>query len=109
VDLGLSGRTAIVCGASAGIGLGIAESLAAEGANVVMFARSPDVLELEGWTVEEVGQRAHVSNRFLVHDEDGWFRLEQEGFVDVLGGRITSIDLLSSGFERVDVLDLVAR
>ena len=28
MDLGLSGRTAIVCGASSGIGLGIAESLA---------------------------------------------------------------------------------
>ena len=47
MDLGLSGRTAIVCGASSGIGLGIAESLAAEGANVVMFARRADVLEQE--------------------------------------------------------------
>ena len=47
MDLGLSGRTAIVCGASAGIGLGIAESLAGEGANVVMLARRADVLERE--------------------------------------------------------------
>ena len=47
MDLGLTGRTAIVCGASAGIGLGIAESLAGEGANVVMFARRRDVLERE--------------------------------------------------------------
>jgi 3-oxoacyl-[acyl-carrier protein] reductase len=47
VDLGLTGRTAIVCGASAGIGLGIAEALAADGANVVMFARRRDVLERE--------------------------------------------------------------
>ena len=47
MDLGLTGRTAIVCGASAGIGLGIAESLASEGANVVMFARRRDVLEHE--------------------------------------------------------------
>ncbi len=47
MDLGLSGRTAIVCGASSGIGLGIAESLASEGANVVMFARRRDVLERE--------------------------------------------------------------
>jgi len=45
VDLGLRGRTAIVCGASSGIGLGIAESLAGEGANVVMFARRKDLLE----------------------------------------------------------------
>jgi 3-oxoacyl-[acyl-carrier protein] reductase len=39
VDLGLSGRTAVVCGASSGMGLGVAESLREEGANVVMFAR----------------------------------------------------------------------
>ncbi|HZQ64504.1 MAG TPA: SDR family oxidoreductase [Gaiellaceae bacterium] len=47
MDLGLSGRTAIVCGASSGMGLAIAEALAAEGANVAMFARRRDVLERE--------------------------------------------------------------
>lgn len=47
MDLGLSGRTALVCGASSGIGLGIAESLAGEGANVVMFARRRELLEQE--------------------------------------------------------------
>jgi len=47
MDLGLSGRTAIVCGASSGIGLGIAESLAGEGANVVMFARRHELVERE--------------------------------------------------------------
>jgi 3-oxoacyl-[acyl-carrier protein] reductase len=47
MELGLSGRTAIVCGASQGIGLAIAEALAAEGANVALFARRRDVLERE--------------------------------------------------------------
>ncbi|HJS50037.1 MAG TPA: SDR family NAD(P)-dependent oxidoreductase, partial [Gaiellaceae bacterium] len=47
MDLGLEGRTAIVCGASSGIGLGIAESLAGEGANVVLFARRHDAVERE--------------------------------------------------------------
>ena len=47
MDLGLDGRTAIVCGASSGIGLGIAEALAGEGANVVMFARRGELLEQE--------------------------------------------------------------
>ena len=47
MDLNLAGRTAIVCGASAGIGLGVAESLAAEGANLVMFARRPEPLRRE--------------------------------------------------------------
>ena len=47
VDLGLTGRTAIVCGASAGIGLACAEALTAEGANVAMLARRADVLARE--------------------------------------------------------------
>jgi 3-oxoacyl-[acyl-carrier protein] reductase len=47
VDLDLDGRTAIVCGASSGIGLGIAEALAGEGANVAMFARRSELLEQE--------------------------------------------------------------
>jgi 3-oxoacyl-[acyl-carrier protein] reductase len=47
MDLGLKGRTAIVCGASQGMGLATARSLAAEGANVSMFARRRDVLERE--------------------------------------------------------------
>ena len=47
MDLGLRGKTAIVCGASSGMGLAVAEALAAEGANVAMFARRRDVLERE--------------------------------------------------------------
>lgn len=47
MDLDLQGRTAIVCGASAGIGLGIAGALAGEGANVVMCARRREPLERE--------------------------------------------------------------
>jgi 3-oxoacyl-[acyl-carrier protein] reductase len=47
MDLGLAGRTAIVCGASSGMGLATAEALAAEGASVAMFARRREVLERE--------------------------------------------------------------
>jgi 3-oxoacyl-[acyl-carrier protein] reductase len=47
MQLGLEGRTAIVCGGSSGMGLAIAEALVAEGANVAMFARGRDVLERE--------------------------------------------------------------
>jgi len=47
VNFGLRNRTAIVCGASSGMGLAIAEALVAEGANVAMFARRRDVLERE--------------------------------------------------------------
>ena len=47
MNLGLDGRTAIVCGASSGMGVAIAEALADEGANVAMFARRRDLLERE--------------------------------------------------------------
>jgi 3-oxoacyl-[acyl-carrier protein] reductase len=45
MDLGLEGRTAIVCGGSAGIGLGVAEALAEEGVNLVLLARGQDACE----------------------------------------------------------------
>jgi len=62
VESGLRGRTAIVCGASAGIGLGCAEALAAEGANVVMFARRADVLEREAERLGAVPVAGDVRN-----------------------------------------------
>jgi 3-oxoacyl-[acyl-carrier protein] reductase len=45
MDLGIAGKWALVCGASKGLGLGCAQALAAEGVNVVMVARGPEVLE----------------------------------------------------------------
>jgi len=60
MDLGLRGRTAIVCGASSGIGLGIAEALAEEGANVAMFARRRDVLEREADRLGALAVRGDV-------------------------------------------------
>jgi 3-oxoacyl-[acyl-carrier protein] reductase len=62
VDLGLSGRTAIVCGASAGLGLAVAEALAGEGARVVMFARREDVLEAEARRLGGVAVAGDVRN-----------------------------------------------
>ena len=47
MDLGLTGRTAIVCGATSGMGLAVAEELVREGANVAMFGRRRDLLERE--------------------------------------------------------------
>jgi 3-oxoacyl-[acyl-carrier protein] reductase len=60
MELGLTGRTAIVCGASAGMGLAIAESLAREGANVAMFARHRDALERESERIGALAVRGDV-------------------------------------------------
>src|SRR5436305_12866940 len=62
LDLGLEGRTAIVCGASAGMGLATAEALAREGANVSMFARRRDVLDREAERVGALAGRGDVTD-----------------------------------------------
>jgi 3-oxoacyl-[acyl-carrier protein] reductase len=61
VTLGLDGRTAIVCGASSGMGLAISEALAEEGANVAMFARRRDVLEREAERIGALGVRGDLT------------------------------------------------
>lgn len=45
MDLGLKGRTAIVCAASQGLGKASAMALAREGVNLIIAARRGDVLE----------------------------------------------------------------
>jgi NAD(P)-dependent dehydrogenase (short-subunit alcohol dehydrogenase family) len=54
-NVSLSGRTAVVTGASRGIGLGIARRLIDRGANVVITARKEDALKQ---AVEDLGPRA---------------------------------------------------
>ena len=57
MDLGIKGRTAIVCGASKGLGRACAEALAAEGVNLVITARNAEVLET---TAKEIRERFKV-------------------------------------------------
>jgi 3-oxoacyl-[acyl-carrier protein] reductase len=59
VDLGLSGKVALVTGASQGIGLGIAQELAAEGARVAISARTRERVEAAA---------AEIDARPYVHD-----------------------------------------
>jgi 3-oxoacyl-[acyl-carrier protein] reductase len=51
MDLGITGRNALVCAASKGLGKACAISLAREGARVVIIARNPDALHT---TADEV-------------------------------------------------------
>lgn len=57
MNLGISGKTALVTASSAGMGKNIAHALAAEGANVVLFARTADKLRA---VVEEIEKQHGV-------------------------------------------------
>ena len=65
MDLKLSGRTALITGASKGIGLAIAKWFAKEGVNVCMVARSGDVLTKEA---EAIRKSAQVNVQTLAVD-----------------------------------------
>jgi 3-oxoacyl-[acyl-carrier protein] reductase len=62
MDLGLRGKTAIVCGASSGLGLAAAEALAEEGANVTMLARRREQLERDADRIGALAVRGDVTN-----------------------------------------------
>ncbi|HLG07431.1 MAG TPA: SDR family oxidoreductase [Gaiellaceae bacterium] len=83
MDLGVAGRTAIVCGASAGIGLGIAEALAGEGVHVVMLARRREELERQA---ERLGALAVVGDVTSADDLERLVRTTAETFggIDIL-------------------------
>lgn len=55
MDLGLAGSTAVVTGGSKGMGLAVAETLAAEGARVAVMARSQGALDVAVASLREAG------------------------------------------------------
>jgi len=72
MNLKLENRSALVCGASQGIGLAIAEALAEEGCRVGLLARSADKLERNVARLIARGQRAMA----LVADMGDWRSVE---------------------------------
>ncbi len=61
MDLGITGRKALVCGASAGLGLACAQALAAEGADVVIVARTEGPLREAAARLNALGRADWVS------------------------------------------------
>jgi NAD(P)-dependent dehydrogenase (short-subunit alcohol dehydrogenase family) len=105
VDLGLSGKTAVVTGASKGIGLGITRSLAAEGASVAAGARSagPELSEL-------AARSAVLPVQLDLTTPDGPTHLVEQavrafGGVDVLVNNIGAVRPRLSGFLAVTDAD----
>jgi 3-oxoacyl-[acyl-carrier protein] reductase len=60
MDLGISGKTALVTGASIGIGRGIALALAAEGVRVAIVARRRNLLDEVAAEIQKAGGAAPV-------------------------------------------------
>ncbi len=61
-DINLSGQTALITGASQGIGLAVAQVLARYGATVILSARSGSLIEKEAFKLREKGFSAHSIN-----------------------------------------------
>jgi 3-oxoacyl-[acyl-carrier protein] reductase len=78
LDLGLEGRTAIVCGSSKGLGLACAEALAEAGVDVVLNGRSPETL------ASAAGQIAAKTQRKVkAVVADVWKEVERERLLSV--------------------------
>jgi 3-oxoacyl-[acyl-carrier protein] reductase len=89
MELQLKGKTALVTGASAGIGRGIARALAAEGVHVAVTARRVDKLRELAAEVVAAGGRAPVC-------------IEQDMLADDAAARIAQA--AQAGLGHVDIL-----
>jgi 3-oxoacyl-[acyl-carrier protein] reductase len=111
MDLGLSGKTALVTGASAGIGRGIAKALAAEGVRLAVTARRRD--KLEGLAREAGAKMAIIEADFM--QEGAPQRIAGEalkalGSVDILvnnagGSRPFGLDSSEADWEEAMTLN----
>lgn len=72
MDLGITGKIAMVAAASKGIGLAVAKALAAEGCQISICARSEDTLEA---AAAEIGPdtRSYVVDVSNAEDLEWWF------------------------------------
>lgn len=102
MDLQLSGKTALVTGASAGIGRGIAKALAAEGVSCVIAARRVDSLNKLADEIEADGHPKPVAIACDLYEDNASVNLARSaldavGHIDILinnaGGSRPFVDL----------------
>ncbi|MEY9211263.1 SDR family oxidoreductase [Thermobifida halotolerans] len=113
MDLGLRGARVVVTGASRGIGRAIAETFAAEGADLAICARSPRPLHEAAQSLRESGATV-VAREVDVADTDAL-----RAFVDTAAAELGGVDVVVSNVSggsaadweqalRTDVLPFVA-
>jgi len=88
MDLGLSNRVALVCGASRGIGFAVAEELAREGAQVAICARDKNAVAAAAAKLKPTGARV----------------LEIVADLSTSEGIASAVSAVTGKFGRVDVL-----
>ena len=91
MDLGLTGKVAIVTGGSRGLGLAAAKALAAEGAHVLICARGEEQLQK---AVNEILQQATSAARAITVTAD----------VSTEAGVNSVVDFAVKSFGRLDVV-----
>lgn len=103
MDLGIDGRVALVTGASKGLGLGVATTLAREGATVAVSSRSKERIDA---AANSIGARAFVHDSADAEAAPALIdRVHEElGPIDILvlnsGGPPASSDALSFTLEQ---------
>ena len=85
MDMGIIGKTALICGSSKGLGRGCAEALAAEGGNLVMNARTSSNLER---TAEKIRKTYKVEVKTIACD-------------------VTTVDGQNKVFDTISNLDIL--
>ena len=104
MELGLSGKTALVTGASKGIGYGVAAALAREGCKVHIVSRTKDTLDAAAARIlEDTGASATVHAVDLSTSGSAEALLEAVGTPDILvnnAGAIPGGDLQTITEER---------
>ena len=85
MDLQLRGKTALVCGASQGLGFACARSLAREGVEITIVARRPDVLDQAAQLIrQETGGRVHTVAADITTERGRQASLQTAGQPDIL-------------------------
>lgn len=85
MDFGISGRTALVCGASKGLGRACAEAFAREGVNLVINARSAETLDQTAKEIaSEFGVQVATVAGDIALEEVRNSALSEAGAIDIL-------------------------